>query len=158
MGRRQGLDRDSQDASGSSDTEALFDAKSIPGLEGEHQLDGILDLAGHRLDLGKPASEILSQDARRSLVFGLQECRSPATEGRGSDIGRERCENRRPMFDQCVEPLFESSLQFLFREERMDLLGQLFVHGCKKSFHVGKMSEDRSYANIGSLGNLLCGR
>ncbi len=158
MGRGQIEDRSPQDGGRSPQAHALFDAQPIYGLEGEDEFEDFGDVAGKRLDLGQPASKIDAQDARRSLVFLLEERRAPSLRHRRSQIGREGGEDLHAAVDQQIDALIEGPLLDIVDEERFDFALQLRVHRREERFHVGKMSEDRADTDVGPLGDLLRGR
>ncbi len=64
--------RNAYDVDGSSQTETLFHAKTVPRFEGQHQFDCISDIDGCGFDFRQPPAQVTPQYSRRSVVFFLK--------------------------------------------------------------------------------------
>jgi len=149
--------RNAYDVDGSSQTETLFHAKTVPRFEGQNQFDCISDIDGCGFDFRQPAAQVTPKHSRRTFVFFLKEMRAPALKGRGAKIGCELAEDRDATIDQRVHPFLEGPCLDVVDEKRSHLGRDLFVHGREERLHVGEMSEYGSDPDFGAFGDLLSG-
>lgn len=151
-------DRLADDDRGTPQAEPLFDAETIPGLEGKDHFDRVGGLRRSRFDLRQPTAKISAHEADRSLVFRLEKGRSPALERRTPNIGREFAVDGHATLDELIHPCFVGARLNVPDEGGIELGGELFIHGGEERFHVGEVSENRADADICALRDLLRGR